>query len=195
MASNRPLAGRRRPRPGRGLRACPGRNRRAPAVDLAVRVRDAEYRPLDNAKVALKVTLPGGDNVTLDAEPDGREAGTYAATYVTQAAGAYRVLATATAPDGSAVGEREAGWAAQPAADEFARLEPDREFLKSIAAQTDGEVVDGENLASFVASLSSRSAPITEPWTSPFWHQPLYFLVAIACLAAEWGLRRVNGLA
>ena len=66
---------------------------------------------------------------------------------------------TATAPDGSAVGEREAGWAAQPAADEFARLEPDREYLKSIASKTHGEVVDGDRLASFVASLSSRDAP------------------------------------
>ena len=130
-----------------------------PAVEMAVRVRDAEYRPLDNAKVALRVTLPGGDNLTLDAEPDAREAGMYSATYVTEAAGAYRVLATATAPDGSTVGAREAGWAAQPAADEFARLEPDREFLKTIAAKTNGEVVDGENLASFVASLSSRERP------------------------------------
>ena len=85
-------------------------------------MRDAEYRPLDNAKVALKITLPGGDNLTIDAEPDGREAGMYSATYVTKQPGAYRVLATATAPDGSTVGAREAGWAAQPAADEFARL-------------------------------------------------------------------------
>ncbi len=131
----------------------------APAVELAVRVRDAEYRPLDNAKVALKVTLPGGDNLTLDAEPDAREAGMYSATYVPKQQGAYRVLATATAPDGSAVGAREAGWAAQPAADEFARLQPDREFLKTIASKTHGEIVDGENLDSFVASLSSRSAP------------------------------------
>jgi len=166
-----------------------------PALNLTVRVRDAEYRPLDNAKVAVRVTLPGGKDETLDAEPDGREAGMYAATYVTRQPGAYRVLATAVAPDGSAVGEREAGWAAQPAADEFARLEPNREFLKMIANRTRGEVVDGAKLDSFVASLSSRPAPITEPWTSPLWHQPLYFLVAIACLLAEWGLRRVNGLA
>ena len=61
-------------------------------------------------------------DLTLDAEPDGREAGSYAATYVPRKPGAYRVVATATAPDGSTVGEREAGWAAQPAADEFARL-------------------------------------------------------------------------
>ncbi len=105
------------------------------------------------------------------------------------------MLATATAPDGAAVGQREAGWAAQPAADEFAHLQPDREWLESIAARTKGEVVDGDSLASFVASLDSRDAPITEPWISPLWHQPFFFLIAIACLAAEWGLRRLNGLA
>jgi hypothetical protein len=46
-----------------------------------------------------------------------------------------------------------------------------------------------------VASLPARGAPITEPWTSPLWHQPVYFLIAIACLLAEWGLRRTSGLA
>ncbi|SIO41356.1 Uncharacterized membrane protein [Singulisphaera sp. GP187] len=167
----------------------------APAVVLTTRVRDAEYRPLDNAKVRFKISLPGGDDLTLDAEPDRKEAGVYTATYVTKQPGAYRVTTTANAPDGSTLGEKEAGWAAQPAADEFARLKPDRELLETIAAQTKGEVVDGTRLAPFVASLSSRHAPISEPWTSPLWHQPLYFLIAIACLTAEWGLRRINGLA
>lgn len=167
----------------------------APAVTLTARVRDPEYRPLDNAKVRFKIQRPGGDDLTLDAEPDRREPGAYAASYVTKQPGAYRVVATASAPDGSAIGDKEAGWAAQPAADEFARLTPDREGLETIAAKTKGEVVDGDRLASFVASLQSRAAPITEPWTSSLWHQPFYFLIAIACLTAEWGLRRVNGLA
>jgi uncharacterized membrane protein len=181
--------------PGRvDLAVRPKADSAAPAVELTARVRDAEYRPLDNAKVALRLTLPGGDALTLDAEPDGREAGAYSATYVAKQPGPYRVVASAAAPDGSAVGEREAGWAAQPAADEFARLEPDREFLKTVAAKTHGEVVDGDRLASFVATLPSRHAPVTEPWTSPLWHQPLYFLFAIVCLTAEWGIRRVNGL-
>ncbi len=167
-----------------------------PAVEVVARVRDAEYRPLDNARVALKISRPGGGgDLTLDAPPDGREAGTYAATYVPRLPGAYRLTATASAPDGSAVGTREAGYAAQPAADEFARLEPDREFLQTLAARTGGEVIDGDQLEAFVAGLAARGAPITEPWTSPLWHNPLYFLAAIACLAAEWGLRRVNGLA
>ena len=167
----------------------------APAVEIQVRPRDAEYRPLDNGKVTLQITRPGGDTLSLDAPPDGREAGSYTAAYVAKDPGPYRVLASVTAPDGSVVGQREAGWAAQPAADEFARLEPDREYLQMIASKTHGELVDSANLDSFVKSLSSRAAPITEPWISPLWHQPLSFLIAIACLVAEWGLRRVNGLA
>ncbi len=181
--------------PGRVEVAVKPKEDSAAAVDISVRVRDAEYRALDNAKVALRVLLPDGNTLTLDAEPDGRESGSYSASYVPKQTGGYRVVASATAPDGSAVGEREAGWAAQPAADEFARLEPDDEALKSIAQKTKGEVVDGDRLDAFVASLNSRAAPITEPWTSPLWHHPLYYLIAIACLAAEWGVRRINGLA
>jgi len=166
-----------------------------PALNLVARLRDAEYRPLDNGKVSFRINMPGGEELTLDAEPDPSEAGAYGATYVPREPGPYRVTAHGSAPDGSVVGEREAGWAAQPVADEFARLEPDREFLGSIAAKTRGEIVDGGRLPAFVASLSARSAPVTEPWTSPLWHQPLYFLVAIGCLLGEWGLRRLSGLA
>ena len=166
-----------------------------PAIDITVRVRDPEYRPLDNAKATLKITLPGGEILSLDADPESREPGTYRATYVPKTPGAYRVVATVAAPDGSILGARHAGWASQPAADEFARLTPDREFLKSLAAKTKGEVVDSANLSAFVAGLLSKDAPVNEPWTSPIWHHPLYFLGAILCLAAEWGLRRVNGLA
>ena len=100
-----------------------------------------------------------------------------------------------TAPDGSAVGQREAGWGVQPTADEFARLEPNRVALEAIASQTKGELVAGEDLESFVAGLPARGAPVTEAWVVPLWHHALYFLVTIVCLTAEWGLRRVNGLA
>src|SRR5262249_59506531 len=49
----------------------------APALSLAARVRDAEYRPLDNAKVVFRVGLQGKDKLTLDAEPDPHEAGAH----------------------------------------------------------------------------------------------------------------------
>ena len=132
--------------------------------------------------------------MTLDAQPAGREAGHYRATYVPRLPGAYRVTATVTAPDGSLIGKSEAGWAAQPAAEEFARLTADRDFLQELASSTGGEIVDPDAIETFVADLPTRAAPVTEPWTAPLWHHPLYFLIAIGCLVTEWGLRRVNGL-
>lgn len=173
----------------------PRANAAAPAVEVAVRVRDAAYRALDDAKVSIHVVRPGGETFDVEADPDGHEAGAYTATIATRTPGPYRITASATAPDGSAVGQREAGWAAQPAADEFARLGPDRALLDTIAAKTRGQVVEGARLDDFIASLSARGAPITERWSAPFWHQPLFFLFAIVCLVAEWGLRRTNGLA
>lgn len=164
-------------------------------VELTVRALDPEYLPLDNAHVAVRVTLPTQEELTLTADPDHREAGLYVAKYVPKRPGAYRATATVTAPDGSLVGRREVGWGVQPEADEFARLEPNRSFLEEIAVKTKGEVVASESLESFVARLWSRGAPVTESWVIPLWHHVLYFLITVVCLTAEWGLRRVNGLA
>jgi len=167
----------------------------APAVELAIRVRDPEFLPLDNAQVKIQIIDPTGKPLDLSGEPADREAGLYTTTYVSRQTGAYRAVVTATAPDGSEIALREAGWTAQPAAEEFARLAPNHELLASIAAKTGGEVVKADELASFVSGLSRRKAPITEPWIYPLWQHPLYFLVALGCLAGEWGLRRWHGLA
>ncbi len=52
-----------------------------------------------------------------------------------------------------------------------------------------------KELASFAETLPSRKAPVTESATIPLWHQPLVFLLALACFVAEWGLRRWKGMA
>ena len=118
------------------------------------------------------------------------------APHVPRQPGAYRAAVKVKAPDGSPVGEREAGWVAQPAAEEFRRLQPNRALLEEIAAKTGGEVV-AERRSRRVSwpNLPTRKAPITEPWIRPAWHHPLFYLAIIACLVGEWGLRRWKGLA
>jgi hypothetical protein len=97
--------------------------------------------------------------------------------------------------DGTSVGTRAAGWVAQPAADEFKNLQPNRAWLNEIAAKTGGEVVAADDLNRLVASLPTRKVPISEPWIRPAWQHPLFFLAIIGCLITEWGLRRWKGLA
>lgn len=165
------------------------------AMAVRVRARDSEYLPLDNAQVAIEVTTPNGKRMALEAEPDENEAGAYVSRHVPRQPGAYRAAVKVNAPDGSPVGEREAGWVAQPEAEEFQRLKPNRALLAEIAAKSGGEIVECDELSSFVAGLPTRKAPITEPWIRPAWHHPLFYLAIIGCLVGEWGLRRWKGLA
>ena len=58
-----------------------------------------------------------------------------------------------------------------------------------------GQAKPPNKLDEFAASLPHRNVPITEAWTTPFWHHPAVFLFALACFVAEWGLRRWKGLA
>ncbi len=164
-------------------------------VTLSVTARDAAYAPLENATVLVRVSGgPHAEPLELTAEPSDRKAGVYETTYVPRQAGAYRAHAIVKAADGSAVGEVDAGWTSEPAANEFRELRANRELLASIAERTGGEMVAAEDLDDFVETLPTRAAEITEPYVVPLWHRPGVFLLAIACLVGEWGLRRWKGL-
>ncbi|NQT11300.1 MAG: hypothetical protein HQ582_01035, partial [Planctomycetes bacterium] len=110
-------------------------------VELRVEVRDPEHKPMDNARIDLTVTTPDGEEHRLHPEPGNDRPGTHLATYVARRPGAYRAKAVVTAPDGSEIGQKESGWTAQLAAEEFRRLAPDLALLQRIADRTGGQVV------------------------------------------------------
>jgi len=164
------------------------------AVRIAVRARDAEYRPLDNAQVAVKITAPDGTVLPLDAEPSRSEAGVYEATYVPRASGAYRAAVNVVDGSGKELASNETGWTNDPSADEFRRLQPDRELLKKLAADTKGEAIEIKDLERFAGELAARPVPETVQSLFPLRQFPWIFGLAICCLAGEWGLRRWRGL-
>lgn len=165
-----------------------------PGIELTSRIRNRLFEPLDNATVRIKVRAPDGRDLEFDAEASPRAAGEYAATFIPRSSGAFRATVLATAADGSEVGSRDTGWAVEPDTDEFQRLPANRPLLERIAADSGGEVVSLDSLEDFVAGLSNRKIPITESWTYPLWHQWSLFTAMIACLVAEWGLRRWKGM-
>ncbi len=193
------------------------------AMSLQVRARDQEFKPLDNATVKITVTpmtnpddssrrreeadtlskstavhlltSAATNRTRLNAEPALAEAGLYETTYVPRVTGGYLAEAVVTDADGVEVGRTQAGWTADPAAEEFKSLKPNRALLENLARQTGGEVISVNNLAAFAEKLPNRNAPVTESVTTPLWHQPWVFLLALTCFAAEWGLRRWKGMA
>ena len=168
------------------------------AVTLKVRARDRSFQPVDSAVVTVMVEPIGGaetNHVQLTAEAIPNEAGVFETVYVPRQTGGYRATATVVDGTGQLLGTSIAGWASEPLADEFRSLQPNRALLETLARQTGGELVTPEKLAGFVGSLKNRPAPVLDTVSKPIWDQPIVFLFALACFLAEWGLRRMRGLA
>ncbi|MBX3748274.1 MAG: hypothetical protein KF833_23450 [Verrucomicrobiae bacterium] len=183
------------------------------AVRLEARVRDPKFQPFDNATVTLDIepvtfapaatgapagsrpeAAPASQPIRLRAEPSPTEPGLYHATFLPRHPGAYRATASVTNELGAPYGRATAGWAHNPAADEFRSLLPNLPLLESIAQRTGGEIIRPEDLPAFVRSLPNRSAPIMESYARPLWNSPWIFAFALACFVTEWGIRRWKGL-
>lgn len=166
----------------------------SPAVRLLIRARDAQFEPLDNAKVAVRVQTPDGHKIELVAESSDRSPSQYETLFAPRVPGVYRANIIVTAADGSEVGQREVGWTVEPQTEEFRALAVNRPILEKLAKESGGEVLDLDGLDRFVSSLPNRKIPVTETWTYPLWHQSSVFLLAIICLVGEWGLRHWRGM-
>lgn len=172
------------------------------AMRVQVRVRDEKFQAVDDAAVSIEVQSvvfegtagAAAPSIRLEAEPALSEPGLYQATYVPRQTGGYRVVATVKNPAGADLGRAEAGWSTDLAAEEFRSLIPNVALLEDLARKTGGEVIAAADLAAFAKRLPQLRAPVMETWSYPAWHTPLLFAFALACLLAEWGLRRWKGM-
>lgn len=165
-----------------------------PLMRIEARVRTKEFQPQDNSAVNIGLQLPDGSKVTQLAEPSLREPGLYESTFAVRQSGQYQATVDVVDHEGKPTGKAETGWTSDPAADEFARVSPNVEFLEQIAKRTSGEIVPRDRLESFVRSLPNRKAPLIEAYTTPIWHQPWVIALIMMCLCGEWALRRWKGL-
>ena len=172
------------------------------AVRVQVRVRDEKFQPVDDAAVMVEVEPVGfegaggvaGATLKLEAEPALSEPGLYQITYVPRQTGGFKATAIVKNHAGADLGRGEAGWSTDLAAEEFRSLIPNLALMEEIARKTGGQVVAAEELDKFVRRLPELRAPVMETWSYPAWHTPLMFGFALACLLAEWGLRRWKGM-
>ncbi|MEM6979539.1 MAG: hypothetical protein AAF539_07695, partial [Planctomycetota bacterium] len=165
------------------------------SVDVAIRVVDDEYQPLENAGIDLKAIGANGVELPLPVTPDANELGVYRSSFTATQPDAYRIVASVTNADGSPLGQRECGWVADPLRDEIRHLAINRTNLGRLAESSGGRLVTLDELPDFAASFSKQDVPVMQAWTAPIWHTPWILASAIACLAGEWGIRRWRGWA
>ena len=163
---------------------------------LVVKARNEEFKPLGFANVELSV-MPGGDEsqaVDLSVDPDGTETGAFESLYIPREEGGYVARAVVRDEDGKTIGDVEAGWASNPAADEFRSLQPNVALMEDLAKRTGGRVLDVSELKEWALDLPTKQSPVMDSFQTPLWHLPWTFAAALFLLVTEWWLRRRHWL-
>jgi len=165
-------------------------------VKLAVRVRDRAFKANSDSIVKVEVTQPDGSTAQLFAEPSLKEAGLFEAEYFATKPGNHRASATVEdAEKRTPLGSKATGWTYDPLAEEFARLEPNRDLMKRLAADTGGEMLALADIGKLPELLKNIRVPVEVTLSTPLWHTPWIFIAMLLLLLAEWLLRRKGGMA
>jgi uncharacterized membrane protein len=165
-------------------------------MKLAARVKDRAFKANSDAIVKIEVTHPEGTKSQLFAEPSLREHGLFETEFFTSKPGNYR--ATASVEDTGKrmlLGAKALGWTHDPLAVEFARLEPNREWMKRLAEETGGRMIPLRDIQKLPEMLQNIRVPVEVTLAAPLWHTPWLFAAIMFLLLCEWALRRKGGMA
>lgn len=165
-----------------------------PRVTLQTTVNDKTFFPDSSAQVDLVVTDPEGETSELRGALSSSKPGVYEVGYTATKEGFYKVKAIVQDNEKKVIGESLAGWAVNSGLAEFQNLSGNDALLKTLATASKGEVLKRDQLGEFVKELVNKPLPVMETQSRPLWHLPIFFLLALACFAGEWGLKRVKGL-
>ena len=165
----------------------------------AVQVVAHAAAPADEAKNAVppRLQLVGPEGRTEDVplvEP-GAAKGDWRATLRPTAAGAYTLKAEARAGAASKQGETQFFVEVQDL--EMTDLLADHETLKRVAAAGGGTFRTLDGLGQLIGEISADRKPVYEPQVQrwPLAEGGIFLAILIGLFAAEWGLRRMWGLA
>jgi uncharacterized membrane protein len=173
-------------------------DRPAPGERVTVRaeLRDAEYRPVDGARVVADVVSPAGERQELPMEWSLERDGEYRASFAPAEVGAYEVRVRAAARDGkdSVAAEPLHLDAADPQ-DEWFDAGMRAPLLRRVAAETGGRFYTPATVSALPEDLRLARGGVTVVERLALWDMPAVLLLLGGLLATEWACRRAWGLA
>lgn len=158
-------------------------------VSVYARLYQTGFEPVTEPSIPGHFGLKSGTgprpDVTLRPVPE--QAGLYRAEFIAPAAGNYQF------------------WVEQDANTllDFSVTEPQFEFgetamneplLKELAATTGGQFFREEDLHKLPDTISARTERVRSPMEVELWASPLYFLLMLGVVTAEWVLRKMSHL-
>jgi hypothetical protein len=164
------------------------------AATLTANVVDPSFVELNDAAVMATVTGPDGTISDVPMSWDGEHAGQYHASIPTKAPGWYEAKIQATRA-GTSVGSAVTHFRAAPGDAEYFDATMHAATLRRIAEETGGRFYEAANMASLADDLRYTGRGVTTVEEHDLWHMPIVLMLLVGLLCAEWGYRRVVGLA
>ncbi len=167
---------------------------RGEAVRLSANVADSTYLEVNDALVTVKVTDPTGAVTEEPAEWTVERDGEYAARVVPTVEGSYEIEVSATRGD-RLLGTDSTHLVVAPSDEEFFGAGQRTSLLRRIADETGGLYYTPSTVGSLPDDITVTGAGVTLVEQRDLWDMPILFLVILALMGAEWGYRRLRGLA
>ena len=164
-------------------------------VTLDATVVDPQFVELNDATVMARVTRPDGTAETVPLQWTGERDGHYRGTFVSTKAGPYEVAVDASRAGGQAVGSSTTYVRAVPSEAEYFDPTMHAQPLRRIAEETGGRFYTAGAAKGLAEDVRVAGRGVTAVEERELWNMPIVLITLIGLVCAEWGYRRVVGLA
>jgi uncharacterized membrane protein len=164
------------------------------AVKLSAEVLDPAYVEVNDSRVLARITSPTGKTTEVPVEWTVTKDGDYRASFVPDESGIYDVRVSA-ARDQKELGKASMHVRVSAGDAEYFDAAMRAPLMKRIAEDTGGRFFTPANVASLPEAISYSGRGVTVVEERELWDMPALFIALIGLVAAEWGYRRVRGLA
>src|SRR5688572_21739262 len=164
-------------------------------VTIDATVVDKQWVELNDATVVAQVSRPDGTSETVPLQWTGERDGHYRGTFVSTKPGPYEVAVDASRAGGQAVGSSTAYVRAVPSEAEFFDPTMHAQPMKRIAQETGGRFYTADAAQSLADDVRVAGRGVTAVEERELWNMPIVLISLLGLVCAEWGYRRVVGLA
>jgi hypothetical protein len=172
--------------------AIPGEEAGA-AVPIAASVREADYKPAPEAAVSIRLTRPDGRQESIAGTLADAARGRFTAQAPAGDAGISRVHIEAL-KGATALGSADSAFLSGAFDRELADPRLDARTLKALAEASGGTYLTPERAADAARVLQGHVSTTDPGEWRDWWQSPWMIALVLACLSAEWILRRQWGL-
>jgi uncharacterized membrane protein len=176
------------------VRASTDRVEPGEAVTVEATVVDKQFVELNDANVVAQVASPSGATVSVPLQWTGERDGQYRGTFVSSEAGAYEVTVDAS-KDGEVVGTGVTYVRAAPGDAEYFEPTMHAAPLRRIAEETGGRFYTPATAAGLGEDVRYAGRGVTTVEERELWNMPVILIMLMGLICAEWGYRKVVGLA